>query len=107
MRQFIGSVGYYRQFIQDLAELSETLVALTRKGSVFVWTSERQAVFEAGAQFTLRTDHRSLWWPQMFRNSDGMLACWYMLIGQFSMMFEYRPGDQHANADGMSHQCGQ
>ena len=36
-----------------------------------------------------------------------MLARWYMLLGQFSVTFEYRPGAQHANADGMSRQCGQ
>ena len=36
-----------------------------------------------------------------------MLACWYLLSGQFSVTSEYRPGAQHANADGMSRQCGQ
>ena len=36
-----------------------------------------------------------------------MLARWYMLLGQFSVTFEYRPGAQHVNADGMSRQCGQ
>ena len=36
-----------------------------------------------------------------------MLARWYMLLGQFSVTFEYRPGAQNANADGMSRQCGQ
>ena len=60
-----------------------------------------------GAQFTLRTDHRSLRWLLRFRNSDGMLARWYMLLGQFSVTFEYRPGSLHANADGLSRQCGQ
>ena len=29
------------------------------------------------------------------------------MLGQFSVTFEYRPGAQHANADGMSRQCGQ
>ena len=53
------------------------------------------------------TDHSSLRWLQKFRNSDGMLARWYMLLGQFSVTFEYRPGAQHANADSMSRQCGQ
>ena len=57
-----------------------------------------------GAQFTLRTDHSSLRWLQKFRNEDGMLARWYLLLGQFSVAFEYRPGAQHANADGMSRQ---
>ena len=60
-----------------------------------------------GAQFTLRTDHSSLQRLQRFRNEDGMLARWYLLMGQFSVTFEYRPGAQHANADGMSRQCGQ
>ena len=36
-----------------------------------------------------------------------MLARWYLLLGQFSVTFEYRPGSQHANADGMSRQRGQ
>ena len=60
-----------------------------------------------GAQFTLRTYHSSLRWLQKFRNEDGMLARWYLLLGQFSVTFEYCPGAQHANADSMSRQCGQ
>ena len=60
-----------------------------------------------GPQFTLRTDHSSLRWLQKFHNGVGMLARWYMLLGQFSVTFEYRPGAQHANVDGMSSQCGQ
>ena len=30
-----------------------------------------------------------------------------MLARWFSVTFEYRPGAQHANADGLSRQCGQ
>ena len=37
-----------------------------------------------GAQFTLRTDHTSLRWLQKFCNEIGMLARWYLLLGQFS-----------------------
>ena len=33
VRQFVGFIGYYCRFIQDFADLSEPLVALTRKGS--------------------------------------------------------------------------
>ena len=65
------------------------------------------SVVPSGAQFTLCTDHSSLRWLQKFRNGDGMLARWYMLLGQLSVTFEYCPGAQHANADGMSRQCGQ
>ena len=46
MHQLIGFVGYYRSFIKNFAELSEPLVALTRKGTVFAWISERQDAFE-------------------------------------------------------------
>ena len=60
-----------------------------------------------GSQFTLRTDHSSLRRLQKFKNEDGMLARWYLLLGQFSVTFEYRPGSLHSNADGMSRQCGQ
>ena len=60
-----------------------------------------------GAQFTLHTDHSSLRWLQKFQNEDGMLARWYLLLGQVSVTFEYRPGAQHAHVDGMFRQCGQ
>ena len=60
-----------------------------------------------GSQFTLRTDHSSLRWLQKSKDEDGMLARWYLLLSQFSVTFEYQPGSQHANADGMSRQCGQ
>ena len=36
-----------------------------------------------------------------------MLARWYLLLGKFSVTFEYCPGAQHVNADGNSRQCGQ
>ena len=189
VRQFVGFVGYYRRFVKNFAELAEPLVALTRKGTPFIWTDRQQSAFDAlkacllsapilgfpteegrfildtdaslfavggvlnqiqnenevviayasrslrlsqrrycttrlemlaavvmcthfrsylrGSQFTLRTDHSSLRWLQKFRNEDGMLARWYLLLGQFSVTFEYRPGAQHANSDGMSRQCGQ
>ena len=54
--------------------------------------------------FGVRTDHWSLRWIQKFCNSDNMLARWYMLLGQFSVTFEYRAGSQHVNADGLSRQ---
>ena len=57
-----------------------------------------------GTQFTLRTDHSYLRWLQKFCNEDGMLAHWFSC---WASTFEYRPGDQHANADRMSRQCGQ
>ena len=43
-----------------------------------------------GTQLTLHTDHSSLRWLQRFRNEDGMLARWYLLLGQFSVTIEYQ-----------------
>ena len=44
---FLGHiVGRVGLVIQNFTELSEPLVALTRKGSVLVWKSERQEAFE-------------------------------------------------------------
>ena len=46
VHQFVGFVGYHRRFIQNFAELSEPLVARTRKkGAVFALTPERQEAF--------------------------------------------------------------
>ena len=54
VRQFVGFVGYYRRFIPNFAGLSELLVALTRKGTVFAWTTERQDAFDALKSCLLR-----------------------------------------------------
>ena len=88
--------------------LSQRRYCMTRRemlAAVVMCTHFRS--YLRGAQFTLRTDHSSLRWLQRFRNEDGMLARWYLLLGQFSTTFEYHPGAQHANVDGMSRQCGQ
>ena len=45
-----------------------------------------------------------------FRDSETGMGCWpswYLLLGQFSVTFEYRPGSQHTKADGMCRQSGQ
>ena len=55
VRQFVGMVGYYRRFIQNFAELSEPLVALTRKGAVFAWTPEIQEAFVTLKSCVLQT----------------------------------------------------
>ena len=38
-----------------------------------------------GDQFTIRSSHSSVRWIQKFRNKDGMLARWYLLLDQFSV----------------------
>ena len=90
--------------------LSQRRYCTTRRemlAAVVMCTHFRSYLRGGGAQLTLRTGHSSLRWLQKFRNEDGMLARWYLLLEQFSVTYEYCPGSQHANADGMSRQCGQ
>ena len=65
---------------------------MRRKMLAAVVMSTHFRLYLRGAQFTLCTYHSSLRWLQKFCNGDGMLAHWYMLLGQFSVTFEYRPG---------------
>ena len=85
--------------------ISQRRYCTTRREMLVMCTHFRS--YLRGSQFTLRTDHSSLRWLQKFKNEDGMLARWYILLGQFSVTFEYRPELLHSNADGMSRQCGQ
>ena len=54
-----------------------------------------------GSQFTLR---KTINHYKKFKNEDGMLARWYLLLGQFQLHLNTTRG-LHNNADGMS--CGQ
>ena len=45
VRQFLGSVGYYRRFIPCFADIAEPLVALTGKDVPFVWRPECATAF--------------------------------------------------------------
>lgn len=47
VQSFLGLVNYYRKFIQGCAEMSLPLTKLTRKDSVFDWSTECNEAFEA------------------------------------------------------------
>ena len=54
--------------------------------------------------FLLRTDHSSLRWLMQFKNPSGQLARWLATLAEFHFTIEHRPGQKHANADGLSRQ---
>ena len=90
----------------------DTDTSLFAIGGVHSQIQNEEEVVIAYASRSLRISQRRycttrLRWLQKFKNEDGMLARWYLLLGQFSVTFEYRPGSLHSNADGMSRQCGQ
>ena len=47
VRSFLGLVGYYRRFIPNFSSLSAPLVALTKKGSKFLWGEGQNNAFNA------------------------------------------------------------
>ena len=47
VRSFLGLVGYYRRFIPNFASLAAPLVALTKKGSKFLWEESQHNSFHS------------------------------------------------------------
>lgn len=46
LKTFLGTVGYYRQYIPDFASIAKPLTSLTAKGASWIWDEATQASFE-------------------------------------------------------------
>ena len=46
LRRFLGTIGYFRQFINGFASRAEALTRLLRRGTPWNWAQEQQAAFE-------------------------------------------------------------
>lgn len=55
-------------------------------------------------QFLVRTDHSSLVWLLNFKVADGQIARWAEELSQYQFALQYRKGELHGNADGLSRQ---
>ena len=55
-----------------------------------------------GKQFTVVTDHNPLKWLMTMVKPTGRLMRWSLLLQEFDMEIQYRPGSKHGNADGLS-----
>jgi hypothetical protein len=47
LRSFLGMVGYYRRFVKQFGLICKPLTNLLKKGTLFVWTCETEASFQA------------------------------------------------------------
>ena len=55
-----------------------------------------------GRKFLIRTDHRALTWLLSLKNPKSRVARWIEILASYVFEIQYRPGKNHANADGMS-----
>ena len=55
-----------------------------------------------GANFTLRTNHKSLVWLHRIKDTEGIMTQWLHALQQFHFSIIHRPGSDHGNADGLS-----
>ena len=46
VRAFLGTVGYYKRFIKNYADIARPLYELTKKNYKFVWTQQREDSFQ-------------------------------------------------------------
>ena len=53
LQSFLGTVGYYRQYVEDFAHKARPLTKLTSKNVKYVWTTECQEAFEVLRQSLL------------------------------------------------------
>jgi hypothetical protein len=47
LRSFLGLAGYYQRFVRHFGILCKPLTDLLRKGTMFIWTQDHQASFDA------------------------------------------------------------
>jgi hypothetical protein len=55
-----------------------------------------------GRKFLIRTDHRALTWLLSLKNPKSRVARWIEILASYVFEIQYRPGKNHANADGLS-----
>ena len=51
----MGMFNYNRKFVPDLSDDAKEIVALTKKGTKFEWTAERQVAFEMLKDYLTRS----------------------------------------------------
>lgn len=55
-----------------------------------------------GRQFTIRTDHQAIKWLFTLKEPKGRIQRWIEILSAYNFDIEYRPGNRHGNADGLS-----
>ena len=46
VRSFLGLAGYYKKFVKDFSRIAVPLTQLTKKGTAYEWTDDRESAFQ-------------------------------------------------------------
>ncbi len=63
---------------------------------------EQYKHFLLGRHFSVRSDHQALRWLFTLREPKDRVARWIETLSAYDFSVEYRPGNKHGNADGLS-----
>ena len=55
-----------------------------------------------GYHVVVRTDHKALQWLRSFREPEGQVARWLVILKEYDLEIHHRPGNKHSNADALS-----
>ena len=66
------------------------------------WAMRHFRCYLLGREFLVRSDHKALEHLVSFKDPPPQIARWLQELSEFDYQLEYRPGTQHANADGLS-----
>eukprot|EP00873_Tetraselmis_striata_P016884 jgi/Tetstr1/437148/TSEL_025908.t1 len=132
LRRFLGMVGYYGKFIEQVAVKRKPLTKLTGKeddeGQEYVvefasrtcqgaepncasyegeclamlYGMDKFRYYLFGRLFVVVTDHRPLEWLMNTAQLRGKLARWAMRLSEYHFVVRYRKGVHHVNADCLS-----
>ena len=71
-----------------------------KEALAIVWGCQKFRSYLLGAEFLIRTDHKSLQW--LWRSEKGKLARWALSMSEFEYTIEHRAGTKNVNADVLS-----
>ena len=67
-----------------------------------VWGVQHFKQFLVGSKFILRTDHAALQWLFNFKNPEGQIARWLLILSELDFVTRHRKGVLHRDGDALS-----
>nr|GEZ94831.1 retrotransposon protein, putative, Ty3-gypsy subclass [Tanacetum cinerariifolium] len=96
VRSFLGLVGYYCRFIEELSKISKSLTILTQKSKTYAWGEEQENAFQSLKDKLCNAPVLAL--------SDGLedFVVYCDASGDYDYEIRYHPGKANIVADALS-----